>query len=685
MKELNQLPGDRPSAMKPTNSVTVEQIIKSLPEGQQFDAREILNRHPHLANSSVAYVELVIEQYCRAMNAGEQIDRQAFASRYATHLDTLTVLLETEAAFRLAMEEPDWPEAGEEYLGFHLDLELGGGKLSRVFLAREIDVANRHVVLKVCSGDRREGEVLGNLNHPSICRVYSVRHDPSRDLSAICMPFEGTTTLADLIVDGPPETSEERRGRLKKILTYAIQTAEALEYIHGNQVVHGDVKPANILIADDDARLIDFNVSFQEGSAVEQLYGTLQYLAPEHLNAAPDGASGRRGSTEGDVYAWGRTFFQAIHGILPDGRDWNSPHDRRLETEREFRSSNPPRIPTQELPREFRALDRLLSDCLAEDTAARPTAQELVRRLQQIETQQKPQPRGSVFTGRRVAIAIGLLAVVFVIAFIPKKPPSEGNESAHENRKKSDQVDNAIIAIEQGRYRNAIEILEPLAKKPGDQRDTLEEMLAYCYARQALLIEDDDKQALDLLRKATVILERLTATASIGKEALDRQGITISDVFRRRYESLGWCRIETLRHRPPLPTNDPPGEFKTSFDRMRKTWRIGTYRTFRPDMLALGDCLQKMPDDMEVNFWSVMYFRMIATKLPTHEFAEPVPTRALEYLWTATCLTGNEVNKAKFFFQNLSNPTVGLRDNDEFRYVLNRGFKPPKLTLPPKP
>ena len=663
--------------MRPTDSVTVEQIIKSLPEGQQFDAREILNQHPHLANSSVAYVELVIEQYCRAMNAGEQIDRQAFASRYATHLDTLTVLLETEAAFRLAMEEPDWPEAGEEYLGFHLDLELGGGKLSRVFLAREIDVANRHVVLKVCSGDRREGEVLGNLNHPSICRVYSVRHDPSRDLSAICMPFEGTTTLADLIVDGPPETSEERRGRLKKILTYAIQTAEALEYIHGNQVVHGDVKPANILIADDDARLIDFNVSFQEGSAVEQLYGTLQYLAPEHLNAAPDGASGRRGSTEGDIYAWGRTFFQAIHGLLPDGRDWNSPHDRRLETEREFRSSHSPRIPTQELPREFRALDRLLSDCLAEDTAARPTAQELVRRLQQIETQQKPQPRGSVFTGRRFTIAAGLLAAVFGFLMVSSKTDPRDPVVDH--------VAEANLAIEQRRFGDAIKHLEILVQSPEHRTDRREELLAYCYARQALLIRDDDKQALDLLRKATVILERLTATASIGEVALKRQGITISDVFRRRYESLGWCRIETLRHRPPLPTNDPPREFKTSFNRMRKTWRIGTYRTFRPDMLALGDCLQKMPDDMEVNFWSVMYFRMIATKLPTHEFAEPVPTRALEYLWTATCLTGNEVNKAKFFFQNLSNPTVGLRDYAEFRYVLNRGFKPPKLTLPPKP
>lgn len=90
-----------------------------------------------------------------------------------------------------------FPKAGSQLLGFDLQVELGRGAFSRVYLARQGDLANRRVVLKVSSESFAEADKLAQLQHAHIVPIYSV-HQAGR-LTAACMPYFGSATLADLL------------------------------------------------------------------------------------------------------------------------------------------------------------------------------------------------------------------------------------------------------------------------------------------------------------------------------------------------------------------------------------------------------------------------------------------------------------------------------------------------------
>jgi serine/threonine protein kinase/Flp pilus assembly protein TadD len=91
------------------------------------------------------------------------------------------------------------PEVGGEFLGFDLVAELGRGAFGRVFLARQASLANRWIVLKVSQDAAGEPQTLAQLQHTHIVPVYSVhRRGPWQ---AVCMPFLGSTTLADVLAE----------------------------------------------------------------------------------------------------------------------------------------------------------------------------------------------------------------------------------------------------------------------------------------------------------------------------------------------------------------------------------------------------------------------------------------------------------------------------------------------------
>ena len=110
-----------------------------------------------------------------------------------------------EFAARLARAALSMPAAGREFFGFELVDEIGRGAFGRVFLARQKELANRLVVLKITAEKAGESQTLAQLQHTNIVPIYSVHnHDP---LVALCMPFFGTTTLSDVVgnleSDGP--------------------------------------------------------------------------------------------------------------------------------------------------------------------------------------------------------------------------------------------------------------------------------------------------------------------------------------------------------------------------------------------------------------------------------------------------------------------------------------------------
>src|SRR5262249_7179246 len=102
-----------------------------------------------------------------------------------------------DGADPLAEAAARMPGAGDDFLGFRLLEELGRGAFGRVFLARQGDLADRQVVLKISADLHGESQTLAQLQHTNIVPVYSVHR--ARPFQAVCMPYFGATTLADVL------------------------------------------------------------------------------------------------------------------------------------------------------------------------------------------------------------------------------------------------------------------------------------------------------------------------------------------------------------------------------------------------------------------------------------------------------------------------------------------------------
>jgi len=95
--------------------------------------------------------------------------------------------------------EAELPEPGGSFLGFRLVEELGRGAFGRVYLALQGDLADRPVALKISSDRPGESRTLARLQHTNIVPIFSAHSAPP--LHAVCMPFFGATTLADVFDD----------------------------------------------------------------------------------------------------------------------------------------------------------------------------------------------------------------------------------------------------------------------------------------------------------------------------------------------------------------------------------------------------------------------------------------------------------------------------------------------------
>src|SRR5262249_36983952 len=185
--------------------------------------------------------------------------------------------------------------------------ELGRGSFGRVYLVRQKGLADRQVVLKISTTITLETRMLAQLQHTNIIPVYSVHHAGS--LHALCMPYLGAATLADVLKDlhgrqtlpqsgkGLVDTAqacrsttrqelvsrglqiEDREGEVPGVtpagwkqlerLTYvqavvwlACRLADGLAHAHERGILPRDLKPANILLTDDgQPMLLDFNLS----------------------------------------------------------------------------------------------------------------------------------------------------------------------------------------------------------------------------------------------------------------------------------------------------------------------------------------------------------------------------------------------------------------------------------------
>jgi tetratricopeptide (TPR) repeat protein len=202
---------------------------------------------------------------------------------------------------------------------YHVEQELGGGGMSRVFLAEEMRLG-RKVVIKVLPPEmaagvsverfEREIQLAAKLQHPHVVPLLTA--GSRDDLLYYIMPFiEGESLRAKLAREGELPVAEAVR-ILKDVL-------DALAHAHEHGVVHRDIKPDNVLLSGDHALVTDFGVakavsaSTGEGSltSVGVALGTPAYMAPEQATADPH-VDGRA-----DIYAVGVLAYEMLSGRPP--------------------------------------------------------------------------------------------------------------------------------------------------------------------------------------------------------------------------------------------------------------------------------------------------------------------------------------------------------------------------------
>jgi eukaryotic-like serine/threonine-protein kinase len=195
---------------------------------------------------------------------------------------------------------------------YELERQIGAGASGTVWRAHSRGPVARVVALKRLrvgggSGElerlRREATLLTELDHPHIVRVLAVLHDG--DGIALAMQFAPGGSLGDLL-------AERTRLAPGQVVAVAAPVADALASAHRRGILHGDVKPANVLFTSDGEPLLsDFGVARTlGGSTSDQVSGTAEYVAPELLDGAhPD--------PRADVYSLGVVCYQALAGQPP--------------------------------------------------------------------------------------------------------------------------------------------------------------------------------------------------------------------------------------------------------------------------------------------------------------------------------------------------------------------------------
>ncbi|HXI57564.1 MAG TPA: serine/threonine-protein kinase [Polyangia bacterium] len=207
---------------------------------------------------------------------------------------------------------------GVETLRYRLVRELGRGATSAVYLARD-EMLGIFIALKVLhpqlaaparSEARRrffaEARLAAALRHPGVIAIYDL-DEPTRTLS---MEFLAGGTLRTRLRGEGPLDSEE-------IITVATSLLSALAYVHRQGVVHGDLKPSNLLLrAPGQVVLADFGIAQLTASdggpvvrsgAAEAPAGTPLYLAPEQFQGAP-------ASRATDLFAAGAILWEVLTG-----------------------------------------------------------------------------------------------------------------------------------------------------------------------------------------------------------------------------------------------------------------------------------------------------------------------------------------------------------------------------------
>ena len=261
---------------------------------------------------------------------------------------------------------------GSAFAGYRIERVLGRGGTSVVYLAEDLRLG-RKVALKLLApwlddnGNGRErflreSRLAASLDHPNVVPIYEAGEHEGQPFIAMRY-VAGTDLRATLDVEGRLDPD--------RALAIVHQIAAALDAAHARGLVHRDVKPGNVLIADDgNVYLSDFGLTRRlDGDSslgATRFAGTLDYAAPEQFEGKPlDGRA--------DQYSLGCVLFECLTGAPPFRREIPAALMRaHLE--------DPPPSVTEALPGLPSAIDAVVARALAKNPGHRyPSCGEMAR------------------------------------------------------------------------------------------------------------------------------------------------------------------------------------------------------------------------------------------------------------------------------------------------------------------
>jgi serine/threonine protein kinase len=243
---------------------------------------------------------------------------------------------------------------------------LGSGGFGTVFLARDVWI-DKKVAIKVPhrqSGDfddlLQEPRLLAALSHTNVVGIVTAERVDG--VFFIVMDYIKGESL-EAVLD------REKSLDLRTALNYIVQILKGVEHAHQTQILHRDLRPANVLVSEAGVvKVADFGTSrFLEKSHATTVIGSPPYMAPEQFQG--------RAVLASDIYSVGVIFYQMLTGTLP----YFSPNPAQIERMVALGRCTPPKLRNTQIPREIS--DIIMKAIAAEVSERYQRASELLEDL----------------------------------------------------------------------------------------------------------------------------------------------------------------------------------------------------------------------------------------------------------------------------------------------------------------